>query len=95
MVEKAVERFNDTLYELRYRVRQTMQAVLLQFDIMHDAVEKCGDITHKISYIGCVEASDTAYKEVLKFRELTNKLAEQVKELNSYVKEMQHEQNNR
>ncbi len=90
MVEKVVEGFNGTLYELRYHIRQTMQAVQLQFDIMHDAVEKCGDITHEIGYIGCVGASDTAYKEILKFQELTNKLAEQVKELNSYVKERQY-----
>jgi hypothetical protein len=88
MVDKAVEGFDDTLYELRYHVRQTMQAVQLHFDIMHDAVEKCGDITQEIGYIGCVEASDAAYREILKFQELTNKLAEQVKELNSYVKEM-------
>lgn len=27
MVERAVEGFNGTLYELRYHVRQTMQAV--------------------------------------------------------------------
>ena len=88
MVENAVKSYNGTLYELRYRIRQTMQAVQLQFDIMHNAVEKCGDITHEIGYIGCVGASDTAYREILKFQELTNKLAEQVRELNSYVKEM-------
>jgi hypothetical protein len=90
MVEMAVEGSDDTLYELRYHIRQTMQSVQLQFDIMHEAIEKCGDLTHEMGYIGCIEASGTAYREVLKFQELTNKLAEQVKELNSYVKEMLH-----
>jgi hypothetical protein len=88
MVDKAVEGFDDTLYKLRYHVRQTIRAVQLHFDIMHEAIEKCGGITQEIGYIGCVEASDTAYREILKFQEPSNKLAEQGKGLNSYVKEM-------
>ena len=73
------------LYELTYNIRETMQAVQLQFDVIKDAIDKCGSIDLNTDYIACIGAVNVAHKELLRFMELNIRLAKRVDELRNAV----------
>jgi hypothetical protein len=78
------------LKDLRYKIRANMQVVQLQFDIMNEAVDKCGEIAHITKYVECIDALNMATKEIRAFQDRSIELAELIKELASYVMSKQH-----
>ncbi len=85
MGNKTDARPDRELYELTYNIRETMQAVQLQFDVIKDAIDKCGRIDHSTDYIECIGAVNAAHKELLRFMELNIKLAKLVDDLRNVV----------
>jgi len=74
------------LYELMYKIRETMQAVQLQYDVMKHAIDMCGKIDRRVEYIECIGAVNVAHKEILRFLELNVKLARLIDELSLVLK---------
>jgi hypothetical protein len=67
-----------------FNIRQTMQIVQAQFEIMDGAIEKCSGI-HPDNLIECIGAVNTAHGEILRFLELNIKLAKLVDEFRAYI----------
>jgi hypothetical protein len=78
-------RLDRELYELNYNIRETMQAVQLQFDVIKEAIDKCGRIARNTDHIACIGAVNAAHSEILRFMELNIKLAKQVDDLRNVV----------
>jgi hypothetical protein len=74
------------LKDLRYRIREDMQVVQIQFDILNEAIDKCSNITHTSKYIECVGALDIVNKEIKTFQNRSNELAMLVEELATFLK---------
>jgi two-component sensor histidine kinase len=74
------------LKDLRHRIREDMQVVQIQFDIMNGATDKCGDISHATKYVECVDALEIANKQIMIFQDRSNELAMLISELAAYLK---------
>jgi hypothetical protein len=79
------------LADLRHQIRDTMQIVKLQFDIMNEAVDKCGDIAHPQRYVECAEALKNAKDQIKIFQERSNDLAVLITMLDSYIQMRQQQ----
>lgn len=73
------------IYELMYKIRETMQAVQLQYDVMKHAIDMCGKIDRRVEYIECIGAVNVAHKEILRFLELNVKLARLIDDLRNII----------
>ena len=85
MAENVSTQPDRDLYELTYSIRETMQAVQLQFDVIKDAIDKCGKIDPDTDHVACVGAVNAAHKEILRFMELNIRLSRQVDGLRTTV----------
>jgi hypothetical protein len=88
MEDKSPPIYDKELYDKLYEIRSTMQTVQMQFEIMNQAVEKCGKMTAEDlmgERIGCIGAVNAAHKEILLFLELKVKLARLIDDLRAMV----------
>jgi len=79
------EKFKRQLYEARYNIKETMQRVQLQFDIMKNAVDACAVIDVDTEYDECTKAVDAGIKESVKFIEFNVKLVRLMSELRQLI----------
>ena len=74
---------------LKHKIREDMQVVWMQFEIMNEAIDKCGDIALIHKYIECANALNNAISEIRVFQKRTESLAEHIKDLDKYIRSKQ------
>jgi hypothetical protein len=77
---------DKTYCDLLFNIRQTMQIVQNQFEVMNDAVEKCSYISIE-NVESCIGIINTAHQEITRFQELNSRLVSLFNEFRKYVLE--------
>lgn len=84
MEDKKILTVDEEYHDFIYNIRQTMQIVQGQFEVMNAAIEKCSSITTE-DLVECYGAMDIAHKEILRFLELNVKLAKLIDDFRSFI----------
>lgn len=77
--------FKKQLADIKHDIRDSMQHVQLQFEVLKNAVDTCQVDTIEMKYGDCAEAVDNAIMESTKFIEFNVKLVKQMSGLRKLV----------
>lgn len=83
MVEDDKLVFEQKFHDYVFNIRQAMQIVQTQFDVMNNAIDKCSGI-EKENAKECIVALTTAHNEILRFLEVNIALAKLIDEFTKY-----------
>jgi hypothetical protein len=75
---------DQEICDLLFNIRQTMQIVQAQFDVMNNAIDQCGRLyVHNAEE--CIQVLDIAHNEITRFQELNSQMVTLFSQFQTFI----------